>query len=268
MFRKLTSVAVLTVFANVVFVSLTLADTVQWQGSTSEPGAWEAVSNWTSNPNLPTITDTVRCYTTGGTGAQITINSAGVAFAQKWQMKSGTTKLTINSGATFTNSDGVEMFMGTTSRVDIMANGLWNACTSIGSEGFSLSTQNAGNNTVNVWGTLNVDGTNNPTLKIGTTTNVNGYGTMNIYGGGVVYADHYNVGDRGVINMWNGGVFKIKGDVTTQTNLDIGTKIVGQGGAELETHYVAGENTTYVTPEPATLALLGLGCLALLRNRK
>jgi len=252
-----------------ILASLTSAATITWKGPgySSPAGAWEDASNW--DGGLPTATDgIVRAYRSDGAGSNITIDTS-VSGGVKLQMKYGKSKITINNGGTLTNSGLVEMFMGTTSEVLIMAGGTWNACTSASGANFLLATSTSSKDTVSVWGTLNVSGASAPKLTIGTTGDASGFGTVNIYSGGLVTADRYQIGNRGVINMWSGAVFKIKGDVTATTAADIASgKIAGQGGAVLSTYYNAFENMTYVIPEPATVALLGLGGLTLLLRRK
>jgi len=67
--------------------------------------------------------------------------------------------------------------------------------------------------------------------------------------------------------MWEGSMMRIKGDVLDQANADITAgKIAGQG-ITLHAVYMPDYNWTVVTPEPATIALLGLGGLLLRRKR-
>ena len=180
MFRKLANIMFVLVFASVVWAD------AQWTGPgyDSAAGAWET-TNWNT---LPITTDTVvKVYRSDEGGSNITISSS-VSGGTKLQMKNGKSKITINNGGILTNSDVVEMFLGTSSEVEIMAGGRWDACISAAGVNFLLASETASKDTVSIWGILNVSGSGNPQLTIGTTANVDGYGSANIYDGGIVNA--------------------------------------------------------------------------------
>ena len=252
-----------------------------WVGAnaTQPAGAWETAANWHLN-RLPMLLDTVKLFHLDGKGSNVIIRTPGQALCDKLVMNYGAANLTIDNNANFTTLGPVEMFSrsyvinSTSSTVDILAGGVWNACTLDSGSNFDLSTYTtnyaASKDTVNVRGTLNVHGTYNPRLNIGSLTigeggNV-GSGTMNIYGGGLVFADQYTIGLGGVINMWAGSVFKIKGNVTSQAGNDIANDLIvpQDVGVTLTTYYNSSEDRTYVNPEPATIGLLGFGTLSLI----
>jgi hypothetical protein len=95
--------------------------------------------------------------------------------------------------------------------------------------------------------------------------------TGNAYlNGGVINADAFTVGSGTGHLYVNGGMFVLNGDKTGIINPLIGSIITTQNaGGNVFATYANGKTTIYATPEPATVCLLGLGALGLLRrNRK
>jgi hypothetical protein len=97
-------------------------------------------------------------------------------------------------------------------------------------------------------------------------------GTGNAYlDGGVINADTFAVG-LGTGHLYiTGGTMILNGNQTGVINPLIGSVITttNLGGSVMDV-YNSGTNktTVWATPEPATLCLLGLGALALRRNKK
>lgn len=254
-----------------------MASALQWVGPSGSQAAgnWTTTSNWNTGV-LPGAADsTTKLYRSDGFGANIVVTSA-VTGGIKPQMSyspSGVILVEIQSGGSITNSGSVDGYNGTYT-VTIQAGGAWNSSTTGGSFKVAANTTvNANTDIINVYGTLAVKGTGTSTLGITNdsragTTLVNS-GTVNIYGGGLADVDVYTIGTYGVgrIKIWSNGTLKIKTDVTAQVNADItaGKILRGDGGSLTVS---TDGSYTYVTPEPATVALLGLGSLMLLRRKR
>jgi hypothetical protein len=202
-------------------------------------------------------------------------------------MKFGKMKLEITGTGSIANDGSVEMSSTLTSAETIIdAGGVWNASQkitqSLGS--FKLGSANTGPVSVDVYGTLNVKNRGTMTtvgsdLMIGAGTGT-GIGRLNIKDDGLVDVDVYSISatlvasgtymgqKRGMITIDGGGILKIKGNATAQVTADINTNgtIVGPH-LVVWTGYTGGQQYTYV-PEPATIALLGLGSLTLLRKKR
>ena len=253
-----------------------LASAVQWTGAayTSAPGAWETASNW--GGTLPAASDTnAGLYRSDGLGGNITVSTA-VAGSIKPQMKFGNTKLTIYTGGSM-SADGSFEFgtSGSTGNatVTIKAGGLLDVCKKVtqttGTWKIASAAPTSTTATVNIYGTAKVKGT------LATSDVVIGYtggnAVVNIYNGGLLNVDAYTISatGKGIVKIWGGGTMQIKGNKTTQTSADITAgRIAGQGlGTVLQNYYDSGTDSTFVTPEPATVALLGLGSLLLYRKK-
>lgn len=141
----------------------------------------------------------------------------------------------------------------------------------------NTSAGNANSVVVNVYGTLNIKsttGTATLNMVCDTRSGTSGVNiaTVNIKAGGLMEVDSYTIGKGGVqygtgkINIWKNGVMKIKGSVTAQVKGDIDAgRIVGVNRAA---GYYESGGYTYVVPEPATIAMLGLGGLMLCRKKR
>lgn len=270
-----------------------MASAIQWEGPayTDAPGAWEDTTNWsrltTDDPyRIPVASDaTVQIYRLDGAGANVTITSA-VSGGIKPQMKFNYTKLDIKGTGSLSNSGSVEM-SSTLVYADVTISGVWNACQkTLGTLAtFKLSSATSGTAIVDVYGTLNVKNTGTLTtvgseLQIGAGTNT-GAGRVIINAGGLVNVDLYSINGtvitggtydgqtRGKITIAAGGLMKIKGWVDTQVNTDIANGLIVCNDPHIRAWLVTEGATQYTyVPEPATIALLGLGSLMLLRKKR
>jgi hypothetical protein len=194
-------------------------------------------------------------------------------------------KLEITNTGSISHSGSADLYTGSLAAT-IDSGGVWNAVTSSGSFKMAANTNatTANSVVVDAYGTLNVKGTSGATLALVNDTRSGTSGinsaTVNIRSGGLVDVDSYTIGLAGVqygtgkINIYGlnaaSGVMKIKGDATAQVATDAAASRIVCVDGTLTWSYNAGTNTTTVwnVPEPATLALLGLGSLTLLRRKR
>jgi len=257
-----------------------MASAIQWIGAAqgSAAGDWNVAANWDSL-RTPVASDAqVRLYLSSALGGNIYVDTA-VSGGAKTQMATlGINTLEVRNGGTVSESGSWEMY-NVTDTITIRDKGIINACTTSGSFKLASNTNGTSVNTdtVNVYGRLNVKGTGSSVLNITNDTrgtNVASIvGIVNIYLGGLVDVDNYNIGTygSGTINISQGGVMKIKGDASAKVTADLAAgritgydKAVGSLGSE--DIIVAGAYTWI--PEPATIALLGMGSLMLLRRKR
>jgi hypothetical protein len=269
MYKKLFSLVLVLALAGLASAAS------QWNGSGGggvqqawETGAW--------NPAYPVAGDTtVKLHNVAGSGCNISVSS-GVSGGVKPQMMFSVCKLEILSGGTITNSGSWDIYQNTSADITIRSGGEIKFGTTTGVFKVSGETGVAGASivVVNVYGTLTGKGTTNSSLAVCADTRGTGVhsGTVNIYNGGVVNVDAYAIGlgtyGTGKIKIRTGGMMKIKGNVTTQVSADIiAGRIAPVGRVGLMNYYKAYDNTTYV-PEPATIAMLGLGSLLFCRKKR
>ena len=272
----------IAVGANMAFIGD--GDGSSWADSLN----WNNLTDGTGSYRIPASTDFARPI-----GNMVTVNTTG-AVADRLQMRgvanSGTTIL---NGMDLTTSGSVEMdssTAGSSVTVTIDAGGTLNACTqSLATSAYSAfklgRNARTGNSVANVNGTLNVissDGSSKSELLIGSWSiggeggGGNGNWTLNVGAAGIVNVDDLWVdmvpGDgTATIDITDGGVIIVDGDVRGQ----IGGAVFGGafygdsvlGKVQMDYNVTNAGKTTIQVPEPATIALLGLGGL-LLRKRK
>ncbi len=218
-----------------------------------------------------------------GATASITINVDVAAYTSRLNINTGTPTLNILDGVTLTNNGTISatgwQFYNTTLGVVNVDGSLLNErgdttqmTVKIGGSG------NGSSNTINIndGGIMTVKNTatHNALFAIGNTQTAAGSAYVNIAAGGLLDVDSYTFGllANKKLKVAYGGLMKVRGDVTTQINGDITAgNIVGAYGnaigLDVWTKTEGGQVYTYV-PEPATVALLGLGSLMLLRRKR
>jgi hypothetical protein len=236
-----------------------------WTNTTGD-GLWKTPGNWDTGV-VPTPTDQV--YLNSGVGP--TIDSGTAATSNKlWGPGNGGVggdmTMTIDGGS-LAVSAGCFWSVGQTAGrhgIAVLEDATVTVGTDlyVGNDGdgtFSMS----GNSTVTVGGTLHVSN------KLSST-----FGHVNLYSGLLDTVDltGYHEGNDILIDIYEGTLIvrKKSGGPLQEGWIDKGY-IIGYGGAGtviLEHDDVTGWDTLTAIPEPATIALLSLGGLALIRRKR
>jgi hypothetical protein len=252
-----------------------------------EEGNWSVASNWKSGGNA---TDPI-CTTTPGDGDQawirtssngtytvVTINGDTDATVSRLNMNWGTWTFNVQSGVTLTNNGtlsatGWQFYSNSGAVVNIDGTILNERSDTTGITVKIGGSNGGGSQTINIndGGIMTVKNTSqhNGSFGIGTTATAAGSAYVNIASGGLLDVDSYSFGTLAnkLMTIQIGGLMKVLGDATAQINADItaGYIVLGPGNGSLGVWKKGGY--TYV-PEPATIALLGLGSLMLLRRKR
>jgi len=260
------------------------AATVQWNVAS---GDWSAGTNWNTG-SLPGTGDFAAVYRSGNTST-INLTSGSVSVGRLKMQASSTTTLNITGGATLTNNGSVGSAQfyqnsggtyGTMNLGDGTTSGTFIA---YGGSASNYAIQTGGSQM-----TFNVEsgsllgaykGTDHVgILGLGSTGGSNlGVGTINVKNNGTVDADSitfantsqtvvlYGLGSA--VYVYSGfsssqiGTYYKSGDSQTVTYTTVTDAV---SGSPL---YGLSVTKIYQTPEPATVALLGLGGLLLRRKR-
>ena len=250
-----------------------------WQAATGT-GDWNVAANWNAGavPNL--TSDKASLCNTSISAAKV-INITGAAATSKLQQKYDTNGIHLNvlSGGSLQVDGSYEMYQGDSDTVNNppsvqtlnISNGATvDLCTKINTAYGTAKIGGAnGNATINCDGTLNVVSTLESTLSLGNKA-APGQGRLNVGSTGVVTTDDLQFANDGYLEITKGGIVTIKGNELVEMLLarnagDIAG--VGGGGGTKITYNSGPDTTTITVPEPATIALLGLGGL-LLRKRR
>jgi len=298
MMKKLICLCVVLVIAGTAS-----AATSHWKNGVSS-GDWATASNWLGAAALSQTNGSTYVYRTDGGAAAVTVSSG--TSGQQLQLQLGfmggstfvptastQTTLTINSGGqllTTRRTDLWSTISGSTSTLVIY--GTYSGETSSSNVNFSLASGSGcvSTDTVKVYGTFNVGaGVTGTTTALSITAVGSGTGakgTLDIYSGGITTVKAYTIGTSGTgrIYIEAGGKMYIDGNVTSQVSTDSGTNhklqvatfdtngafVSGRDLTSSEYGYDSGTGKTWIipTPEPATVALLGLGGLMLIRRKR
>jgi len=257
-----------------VLALASMASAVQWVGPSGSQAAgnWTVTSNWNTGV-LPGASDaTTKMFLSTGAGANIIVDTAVTGGIKPQMSYGGPIYVEIQNGGSITNKGSVDGYNGTYT-VTIRAGGAWNSSTTGGSFKVAANTGvYANTDIINVFGTLSIVGTGTSALGLTNdsragATNVNS-GTVNVYGGGLLDVDAYSIGTYGVgtIHLQGSGLMTVKGNAVAQVQADIAAnRITGVASGDVWYNIHTGKTEV---PEPATVALLGLGSLMLLRRKR
>jgi hypothetical protein len=241
-------------------VSNASAGWVYWW-NTSGDGLWSTGANW--GGNVPTSTDDVWLQSTIATVGP-TIDSSTAAICGKMLgpgSKAGSMTMNINGGSLTTTTAGGYWSIGQDT-----GPGIANVNGGTVSVSGTLYVGNQSNGTLNVSGGSNIDATG--TLSVGSTDTAPGL--INLGLGTVSCEDIYGRAGKTLIDITEGTlIIRNKSGGVIEGWVTAGW-IVGYGGTGTVIVEDTSEGWDKLTaiPEPATIALLSLGGLALIRRKR
>jgi len=266
--------------------SIASAGTLYWNSNVAS-GDWNVASNWKTTGDttgvlstaVPGTGDSAMMRTSlNGTYTSVTIAvSTTDAVCNRVNINAGTETINIQTGAVLTNNGGtwptaVQIYNTGTATLNV--SGTWKNERA----GTAMSVKIGGgasgtpNNTINILngGIVTAKAGGLATFAIGNTGLTVGKARVNIASGGLLDVDAYVFGSLAdkKMQIYTGGLMKVLGNATTQIQADITAgNIVGPTGTTAGLGIWQSGGYTYV-PEPATVALLGLGSLMLLKRKR
>jgi hypothetical protein len=278
---KFIALCFIVVMAFAGYASATTTYT-EWTGTAGD-GLWGTTGNWSTG--VPLYTDSGGIagnpngkggFKRGAAGVSPTFSSGtyGVDILVFGGAAGATTDLTID-GATLNISEYITLAANTNDDGQLtMKSGTINTGVNFNNVRFYMSQLGTGRLNMQ-GGTINV-GLNYPT-PAGTfgelwMSGTSGAGSGTLYlDGGVINASDLQKGNGTMSIIITDGVLLLKNaaDLTGKIQgwIDDGV-IRGGEGYEAVTELVGGVTKVYATPEPATMSLLGLGLLSILRRKK
>jgi hypothetical protein len=263
MFKKLMTLVLVLAIASAA------SATVNWTNGWGD-GQWNQGLNWDTG-SIPTITDRTNLANFAMTSVSVTVGSGDSVAAGKTQARfHSQIDLTIDGTLQI---DGSAEFYGCTSST-ITVNGTLNALTKTATTVASgkLGGQNGGTTSLIVNGTANFsDGAGGGSLSVG--YRASGTTNVTIGSSGLLTADLMTIrdddtiaGDEVNITINQGGQIIVHSDIYDRAWAALTSgQLVGVGGQISITY--DGTDTVIEVPEPATIAMLGLGGLLLRKKR-
>jgi len=282
--RSVMSKNLISLVLVLAIASFASAGTLYWNSNVAN-GNWAVGSNWATTGNAgaplatapPSTTDDAMIRPSlNGSQTAITVNVSGAATTSRVNINYGVETLNILAGGELVNNGGTypsaaQIYNNSGATINVY--GIWrNERSTTGTAALAVRLGGGASVPANV---INIYSGGLVTAKqlgsgaasvfaIGNTGTGGGSATVNV--AGILDVDSYLFGTLPTksINMLSGGRMLVKGNVVAQANADIlAGRITGAASAS----YDAALGKTII-PEPATVALLGLGSLALLRRKR
>jgi hypothetical protein len=252
-----------------VLALISNASAISWTNSDPADSLWDTPGNW-SPVGKPTSSDAVSLAAVMP-GPTIDSSTNAVCLQMLGPGQSGTTSMDINGGSLTTTS---YWSIGQNPGSGVGTANVWNNATV--TVGGDLYVGNQGNGTLNVGALGAGDNTyiiTSAQLRVSHAASSD-YGHVNLYSGTIDAYDliGYHTGNDICIDIYEGTlIVRNKGGGPLQEGWIDKGYIIAYGGAGtviLEHDDITGWDTLTAIPEPATIALLSLGGLALIRRKR